>query len=324
MTAPVHRVLLRQIKKARGADGRLDIAALLASVHDTYGEHERDLKRINRANRLMAEELEEMMALRDQAAAAEVARKAADAESAAKTHLLTTMSHELRTPLNAIIGYSELIREELTEGAHPDTIDEDAARILHAAKHLLHLINDVLDFAKYEARGVEISVAEFDLAVLMRDLKDVMRPAALENGVELVFEAAEGLAFSDAFRLKQCLLNLLSNGVKFSSGGKVTLRAHWLRPAGERRLQFDVIDTGVGMTPDELHRAFTPFEQANSSWSRQYGGTGLGLAITTKLAHALGGGVSAHSVKGEGSTFTLTVAADMRAQAGAKRVATVS
>jgi signal transduction histidine kinase len=313
VTAPVHRLLARQIKRATDASGQLDLRQLLQGVHEAYCEHERDLKRINRANALMSEELEEMFAVRERATAAELAKKAADTASAAKTQFLAHMSHELRTPLNAIIGYSEIIQDEVAESA-PESIKLDADRILGAARHLLQLINEVLDFAKIEAHGVEIDPGEFDVRELLRDVIETMQPAAHANKIKLETYSASniGSAFTDAFRVKQCLLNLLSNAIKFSVDGRVTLTAERTVVDGCDMLNLEVADTGIGMTDDQLRRAFTPFEQASAGHASTFGGTGLGLPITQGIAQALSGDITATSTPGLGSTFTLRIPVRVR------------
>ncbi|KAF0182870.1 MAG: HAMP domain-containing histidine kinase [Hyphomonadaceae bacterium] len=303
MMAPVHRILERQLRKARDPSGKLDLRALLAAVHETYAEHDRDLRRIDRANRLMAEELEEMLAIRERAAAA-------DAASAAKTRFLANMSHELRTPLSAIIGYSEIIAEENADTS-ASSVSADAGRILAAGRHLLRVISDVLDLTKIEADHIVVEIAPCDMRALVETALATVKPAAETGAVDLrcSYEGEIGVAHTDGFRVNQCLLNLLSNAVKFSPGGSVALAVR-RRPADDRdTLEFEVRDTGIGMTPEQMEKAFKPFEQADASTTRRFGGTGLGLSIARGLARALGGDITATSAPGAGSTFTLSVPA---------------
>jgi signal transduction histidine kinase len=233
----------------------------------------------------------------------------AAAASQAKSEFLATMSHELRTPLNAIIGFSEIIREDISRGSQA-CVDADASRVLKAARHLLKLINDILDVAKIEARGVEVEVATFDVEPLVRDVTSMMHTAAMANDVvvSLKLEGDLGVAHTDEFKIKQCLLNLLSNAIKFSGGGSVTVAARRAPGESGENLVFEVSDTGIGMTREQLDGVFEPFVQAEASMTRRFGGTGLGLSIARGLAVALGGDISAISVPGQGSTFTLTVA----------------
>lgn len=228
----------------------------------------------------------------------------------AKSEFLATMSHELRTPLNAIIGYSEIIREDIARGSQ-EGVDADASHVLQAARHLLKLINDVLDFAKIEAHGVEADVEAFDFEPLVLDVVAMMHAAARANDVvvSVNLEGDLGVAHTDEFRIKQCLLNLLSNAIKFSGGGRVAVTARRTAWGGGERLVLEVSDTGIGMTREQLDSVFEPFVQAEASTTRRFGGTGLGLSIVRGLAEALGGDVSATSVLGQGSVFTLTVPA---------------
>jgi signal transduction histidine kinase len=312
VNGPVHRVLERQLRKATAPDGRIDLRALLASIHETYAEHDRDLRRIDRANALMAEELEEMVAIRERAVAAELARQAADAASAAKSRFLANMSHELRTPLNAIIGYGEIIAEE-TLGAGQETLHNDSHRILGAARHLLQLIGDVLDLTKIESDRLQVEVTTFDLAALLDEVLTTVRPAAEASQVTLshTSPADIGMVCTDELRIKQCLFNLLSNAIKFAAHGRVDLSARRIAAPDGDMIEIAVADTGIGMTPEELTRAFTPFEQADASITRRFGGTGLGLSIARGLARALGGDVAATSVPGAGSTFFLRFPAEL-------------
>lgn len=228
----------------------------------------------------------------------------------AKTEFLMTMSHELRTPLNAIIGYSEIINENAAE-FQPEDVAKDAQQIGAAGRHLLKLINQILDLSRIEAKKLDVEVGEFDVRDLLREVVDVVRPSAIAGNVQVTINIEEnfGAAFTDRFRVKQCLLNLVSNAVKFSSGGNVTIAPRWEIVSGRKDLVIDVSDTGLGMTPSQIDRVFLPFEQADASTSRRFGGTGLGLSIALGLARALHGDIGVSSMPGEGSTFTLRVAA---------------
>ncbi len=243
------------------------------------------------------------------------ARDAAEAANRAKSQFLANMSHELRTPLNAVIGYSELLQEEVEDLGQKDLL-LDLYKINAAGKHLLTLINDILDLSKIEAGRVELCPERFDLNALTADVVSTIRPLVEKNGNRLVVEAADGLgaATTDATRLKQCLFNLLSNAAKFTRDGTVTLSVTRATEGGVDRLTFRVTDTGIGMTPDQLGRLFQPFSQADASTTRKYGGTGLGLGITRRLVEMMGGVITLQSEPGRGSTFTLRVPADCTRQ----------
>ncbi|MGE0597519.1 MAG: hybrid sensor histidine kinase/response regulator [Hyphomonadaceae bacterium] len=233
---------------------------------------------------------------------------AAESANLAKSQFLANMSHELRTPLNAIIGYAEILQED-AEDANAETTVQDLNRILAAAKHLLSLISEILDLSKIEAGRMDVSAANFDPLDLTEELLETMRPLAAQNGNALSFARPEDgkLANTDAVKLRQCLMNLLSNACKFTRNGAVDVRAELRLHNGVEQIFFVVRDTGIGMAPEHLARLFQPFVQADPSITQQYGGTGLGLTITRRLAQLLGGDVSVESKLGEGAVFTLHV-----------------
>jgi len=239
------------------------------------------------------------------------ARLAAEQASIAKSQFLATMSHELRTPLNAIIGYGEMLKENADDrGDSQDSAD--LTRIHGAAHRLLALINDVLDLSKIEAGGTEVSADIVDIDAMVFEAVETVRPAVTANGSTIVVDilAPLGVGETDGFKLSQCLLNLMSNAAKFTKDGQVKLSARRESEGGAEWFVFDVIDTGIGISPEALNRLFQPFVQADASTTRAYGGTGLGLAITRRLARMLGGDVTVKSAVGQGSTFTLRVRAD--------------
>lgn len=238
------------------------------------------------------------------------ARDAALEASRTKSSFLANMSHELRTPLNAIIGYSEMMGEEL-EDAGEEALVADARKIQSAGKHLLGLINDVLDLSKVEAGKMELYLEDVDLARLVTETATLARPLAEKNGNTLAVDLAPevGLARTDATKLRQILLNLLSNAAKFTHGGELGLRVR--RQEGE--LEFEVRDSGIGMTGEQLGRLFQPFTQADASTTRKYGGTGLGLAISRHFAEMLGGEIAVASQPGVGTTFTVRLPAQSAA-----------
>ena len=239
----------------------------------------------------------------------------AEAASAAKSQFLANMSHELRTPLNAIIGYAELLQEELHEAEAPQT-RHDVDRIHSAGRHLLSLINDVLDMSKIEAGHVELVIEPFDVIALVREAKETVMPLALSNHVDLTVNGADRLLVrSDHLRVRQCVLNLLSNACKFTKNGAVTVTVQQEREGGAEMFVIQVTDNGIGMDEHQIARLFQPFIQADSSTTRRFGGTGLGLALTRQLAQLLGGDVEVSSVLGAGSTFTLRAPIEPSAQA---------
>ena len=234
------------------------------------------------------------------------AKELAEAASAAKSQFLANMSHELRTPLNAIIGYSELLEEEAGDRDDPSTV-EDLRKIARAGHHLLGLINDVLDLSKVEAGKMELDPERFDLAEMLHDTEATVEPLFAERGnsLELVTADGVGAVTLDRTRLRQIVLNLLSNANKFTDKGTVRLSARREAGAGQDRLVLTVTDTGIGMTPEQLSRIFEPFSQADGSTTRRHGGTGLGLTICRRLCEMMGGSIEAESEPDRSSTFTV-------------------
>jgi PAS domain S-box-containing protein len=250
----------------------------------------------------------------DAVEALRAARAAAEQANAAKSQFLATMSHELRTPLNAVIGYAEILEEDLQD-ANMTEQGDDVRRIRTAARNLLTLINDILDLAKIEAGKMEASITAVDLEALIAEVADIAAPLAEASGDELSLTLADDLgeARTDEGRLRQCLLNLLSNACKFTKDGSVTLAVRRRGEGAAAFIEFAVSDTGIGMSPEQQANLFQPFTQADATTTRRYGGTGLGLAITRRLAQLLGGDVTVESREGVGSTFLLTVSAALDA-----------
>ena len=244
---------------------------------------------------------------------AEAHDKAMDA-SRAKSEFLANMSHELRTPLNATIGYSELMLEEAEDMGH-DMYIPDLKKIQTAGKHLLSLINDVLDLSKIEAGKIELFFEDFEIAGLIEEIAGTIAPLIEKNGNTLVVNCAKdlGVMHSDMTRIRQVLLNLLSNASKFTEGGKVTIKARRSAANGRDEIVLKVIDEGIGMNPEQAEKVFEAFTQADASTTRNYGGTGLGLAITKTFCEMLHGGITCASEPGKGSTFTVRLPADAAA-----------
>lgn len=232
-------------------------------------------------------------------------KEAAEVANQTKSTFLANMSHELRTPLNAIIGYSEMLLEEAAE-ANQTALVPDVHKILTAGKHLLELINAVLDLSKIEAGKMELYIETFDVPRLVSDVVTVLRPLVDKNGNKLDVSVDPSVRSmrSDQTKVRQSLYNLLSNACKFTTNGLISIS---VRTLPDRRISFAVSDTGVGMTAEQKARLFKPFTQADSSTSRRYGGTGLGLVISRRFAEMMGGDISIVSEQEKGSTFTLTL-----------------
>jgi len=237
-----------------------------------------------------------------------IAKEVAEQANRTKSTFLANMSHELRTPLNAIIGYSEMLEEEAQEQGL-DHIGPDLSKIHAAGKHLLALINDVLDLSKIEAGKMELYLEDFEIPNLVHDVEATIRPLveANRNSFEVSCPADIGLMHADLTRVRQILFNLLSNAAKFTQGGRVTLEVLPLHRRGRDFVEFLVTDTGIGLTAEQQTRLFQSFSQADPSTSRKYGGTGLGLVISRRFAQMMGGDITLKSDLGHGSNFTVVV-----------------
>jgi PAS domain S-box-containing protein len=235
---------------------------------------------------------------------------ASEDASRAKSAFLANMSHELRTPLNAVIGYSEMLQEELSARGLAELLG-DLDKIHASGKHLLRLINDILDVSKIEAGKMELITEVLDVKDLVNDVSSTVAPLAEEagNALQVRCQGELGTMRADATRVRQVLLNLLSNASKFTERGRITLTVDRAAINGAPWLRFRVADTGIGMTPDQLGKLFKPFTQADASTTRRYGGTGLGLVISRQLCQMMGGEVLVESEPGRGSTFTIVLPA---------------
>ena len=244
---------------------------------------------------------------------AETARVKAEDANRSKSEFLANMSHELRTPLNAIIGYSEMLEEDFSSLGEDDFVP-DLQKIQGAGKHLLGLINSVLDLSKIEAGRMELFLEDIAIKTLLNEIIGTIQPLAQKNNNQLSLSCPSHIEFlhADQVKLRQSLINLLSNACKFTENGTITLAVKQmvmtsLRGHQENHLQFTVTDTGIGMTSEQMGKIFQAFTQADTSTTRKYGGTGLGLTITKQFIVMMGGDVTVDSVYGEGTTFTLTV-----------------
>jgi adenylate cyclase len=235
------------------------------------------------------------------------ARDVADQANRTKSTFLANMSHELRTPLNAIIGYSEILQEDVADLGQQSLV-ADLKKIEGAGRHLLGLINDILDLSKVEAGRMDVFIEDVDIVALLEEVRAIIVPMAKKNGNAVEFRMAEDLGTmrTDRTKLKQSLLNILSNASKFTQNGELTLLAERFE-TDQPTVRFAISDTGIGMTEVQLGRLFQVFSQADASTTKKYGGTGLGLAITRNFCQLLGGDVTVVSKPGEGSTFTITL-----------------
>ena len=239
---------------------------------------------------------------------AEIEQLKAEEANRAKSEFLANMSHELRTPLNAIIGYSEMLEEDAEDCDQVDFIPE-LQKIQGAGKHLLGLINDVLDLSKVEAGHMELYLETFSIMSLVQDVASTMQPVITQNNNILKIQCAAdiGTMHADQVKVRQSLFNLLSNASKFTKNGAITVKVSADNIQGKEWINFQIQDTGIGMLPEQLQKVFNAFAQADSSTTRKYGGTGLGLTITKKFVQMMGGAVNVESEVGTGTTFTMQI-----------------
>ncbi|MEC9440930.1 MAG: response regulator [Myxococcota bacterium] len=263
------------------------------------------------SEKIFAEQLESARQLELAHKEADNARRQAVRASEAKSTFLASMSHELRTPLNAIIGYSEMLIEDF-ELDGEDVVADDLGRIKGAGVHLLELINNILDLSKIEAGRMDLFIEAVNIQDIVDDIAATMVTAVAKNNNKLVckVEPSCGRVATDRTKLRQILLNLLSNSSKFTDDGTLTVTARRVTRDGRRVLEFSVSDTGIGMNPEQLERVFESFEQADKSTTKEYGGTGLGLTLCRNLAQMLEGDIEATSEEGVGSTFTFYIATE--------------
>ncbi|MEP7016237.1 MAG: response regulator, partial [Verrucomicrobiota bacterium] len=239
------------------------------------------------------------------------AKEAAETANKTKSLFLANMSHELRTPLNAILGYSEMLQEEAVDRQLENEFGGDLKKINFAGKHLLSLINDILDLSKIEAGKMELFLEDFDVAELIDEVASTIQPIVDKNcnTLSIVRTPDLGVMHADQIKMRQALFNLLSNAAKFTRDGKVTVNASRQAMDGSDWIVFRVADTGIGLSPEQIVKLFQDFTQADASTTRRFGGTGLGLALTRRFCQMMGGDVTVHSVPGEGSIFTIKLPA---------------
>lgn len=222
------------------------------------------------------------------------------------------MTHELRTPLNAIIGYGEMLQDDAIDAGQEEFIP-DLQKICSAGKHLLALINDVLDFSKVEAGRMGLYIETFEVRAMIEEVVTTIQPLIDKNKNVLKIHHHDNVntMHSDVTKIRQCLFNLLSNSAKFTEQGEIALNMEEVDEAGEKWMLLAVSDTGIGMTSEQVSKLFQAFTQADASTTRKYGGTGLGLVITKQFCQMMGGDISVTSEFGKGSVFTIRLPAHL-------------
>jgi len=232
--------------------------------------------------------------------------------SQSKSRFLANMSHELRTPLNAVIGYSEMLSEDALESGENEA-KQDADKIRSAGKHLLELVNDVLDISKIEADKMVIMPEKFELKPLLEEIKDTLKPMLQRRNNEFILNFDDSLRkiYGDPMRIQQILFNLLSNATKFTESGKITLSVEAYQHENNTTwIKYNVNDNGIGISPTQQKKLFHAFMQADDSTTREYGGTGLGLVICLRFCQLMGGNIEVRSELGKGSCFIVHLPKD--------------
>ena len=300
----------------KDAEGRRDawIKERIARHHaasETHVQHRSDGRWIQVSERKTANGgvvaiYADITELKQHEAELAAARDAADEANRTKSGFLANMSHELRTPLNAIIGVTEMLQEDARDLKRDDQI-EPLDRVMRAARHLLALINDILDLSKIEAGRMELHVESFSVTQTIDDVVKTVETLAAKNANRVVTDRSPALEpmQADQMRVRQALLNLLSNANKFTERGTITINARQQDEDGQSWITIAVTDSGIGMTAEQMGKLFQEFSQADSSTTRKYGGTGLGLAISRRFCQMMGGDISVESELGRGSTFTI-------------------
>ncbi len=298
ISVPIHKLSVAAIEIGKG---NLDQTVNIQSK-DEIGFLAEQFNRMVTQLKKYTTDLEKMVEERTQEL--KVMKERAESASQTKSTFLANMSHELRTPLNAIIGLSEMLYEDAKEKSDAVNIDP-LQRINNAGKHLLDLINSILDLSKIEAGKIELTIEEFDIKQLMNEIKFMSEPLAAKksNKLEFVVDDALSKMTADSMKVKQIVINLISNACKFTEKGAVIIN---VKKAGDS-LQIDVTDTGIGMTPEQLAMIFQAFTQADATTTRKYGGTGLGLAISKKLCELMGGTIKVVSEINKGTTFSVQI-----------------
>jgi signal transduction histidine kinase len=240
------------------------------------------------------------------------AKDAAENANRSKSVFLASMSHELRTPLNSIVGYSEMLAEDAKE-KHDDQLASDLEKIRGAGTHLRAIVNDILDLSKIEAGKMSLYLEDFDVSLVMREVSETLRPQLYGSAISLACTCPDttGSMHADITKVRQIILNILSNAVKFTKDGQIGFFAARISKDGKDWVRFTVRDTGIGMTAEQVRHVFETFTQAEASTSRMYGGTGLGLAISRSLCRLMGGDIAVTSEIQKGSEFMIMLPANV-------------
>jgi signal transduction histidine kinase len=307
-----NRILQKKLERSESNRVRIEVenekrSFFLRKIIEDFEESQQALQRKTEELEKTLNDLQEMQII------TENAKKMAEEASKTKSGFLANMSHELRTPLNAIIGYSEILTEDALDNGQANVV-RDLSKIQSAGKHLLNLINDVLDLSKIESGKMELYLETVNIPQLIQEIADTIKPICEKNNNQIITFCDNDIKFmwSDLTKIRQSLFNLLSNASKFTKNGQISLQVtKELSPElhnndkAKAIICFQVRDTGIGIKPEQLAKLFQPFSQADSSTTRKYGGTGLGLAITGEFAKMMGGAVTVESEYDQGSVFTL-------------------
>jgi signal transduction histidine kinase len=307
-----NRILQKKLERSESNRVRIEVenekrSFFLRKIIEDFEESQQAVQR-------KTEELERtLINLQEMQMITENAKKMAEDASKTKSSFLANMSHELRTPLNAIIGYSEILAEDARDNGQADVV-QDLGKIQGAGKHLLNLINDVLDLSKIESGKMELYLEAINIPQLIQEIADTIKPICEKNNNQIITFCKDDIKFmwSDLTKIRQSLFNLVSNASKFTNNGEISLKvtkeiSTELHHNGQDKtiICFQVADTGIGIKPEQLAKLFQPFSQADSSTTRKYGGTGLGLAITQEFTKMMGGSITVESEYDRGSVFTL-------------------
>jgi signal transduction histidine kinase/CheY-like chemotaxis protein len=314
--APVNETVLYPLSVIlQNTANALESAALYKMIWDQNQNLEETVRIRTRDLELQTLELKEEIAFRKIAEESLVlAKEEAEAAARTKSEFLANMSHEIRTPLNAILGYGEILQFEARKIDRQDFV-EDLRAIEFAGRHLLSLINEILELSKIHAGKMEIYPESFDLSNLVEEVITTVRPLAQKkkNKLEVIRQGLPDSMYSDSSRIRQILLNLLGNSCKFTEAGEIHLTVSGKTVDGIKWVYFTIGDTGIGIAPEKIPRLFEEFVQADSSTTRKHGGTGLGLTISKRLSMLLGGDIQASSELGKGASFTVSIPEDVSA-----------
>ncbi len=298
------REMQEELENLRHEKNDLELMLETTTAHATEIENELEEK-----NTVVSRSLQALQDTQEQLIGSE--HRAQEANRT-KSLFLASMSHELRTPMNAILLYSELLQDDATDAGMEDFV-KDLKKIQAAGKHLLSLINGVLDLSKIESGKMDMFLETFDVKGLLTDTTATVRPLIDKNGntLSLICSDNLGIMTADLTKVRQSLFNLLSNAAKFTENGVIELKAWRTSLESKDWISFDVRDSGIGLTEEQMGKLFQEFTQADASTTRKYGGTGLGLALSRKFCRMMGGDITVASSYGQGSTFTIKLPAEV-------------